>query len=366
MAEQVKTQEQQEYNTMLSRVNNNYFPMIERQLEGNHIEFTQYAKQCVISALGAINALMDTAGTSWGDSQLDTSNVTQVLLNVAALQLNATANPRECYFQIRKVKVKDANGNDVWKKKVEMGIEGDGNDAILARFGRNIKKVYPFWLVRAGDDFVYPKYKGLAFTAPEWTPTGKGDVVKVVYPILDNDNTVHYYIAEREDVAKNLMAHINNNLMNETFGICKDRYNATPEQKAKIAEKKKEIMDKAKALGLDALDDVEMQAYISPAWTEPQSRETMIIRKMRNNIVKKIPKDFGNSFTSAVYNEATDESYRAAKLEIAENNGVQDVDFTEIVDEPQPVPVQPAQPQEAAEQTTLMGSTKRTRPSFLD
>ena len=40
----------------------------------------------------------------------------------------------------------------------------------------------------------------------------------------------------------------------------------------------------------DILDSQEYQSYISPAWKSPQSRESMIVRKMRNNIVKKIPK----------------------------------------------------------------------------
>ena len=35
-----------------------------------------------------------------------------------------------------------------WKKVVEMGIEGDGTDALLRQFGNEIEKVYPVWLVK--------------------------------------------------------------------------------------------------------------------------------------------------------------------------------------------------------------------------
>ena len=305
--------------TQLTKVNDIYLPMITNQLENNNINLSEYAKSCVVNAISAINNVLDTNGVSWGDTALDTSSVTQILLSVAALQLNATANPRECYFQIRNVSTKGADGKQVWKKKIEMGIEGDGFDALVDRFGRNVKKIYPHWLVREDDEFKYPRYVGVDLTPPEWNPTGNGKIVRIVYPILSTDNTVDYYISERADVKKNLIAHINNNLMNETFGVCADRYKATEEQKVKITEKKKELLSKAKELDLDALlDSADFDKYISPAWKEEQSRESMIIRKMRNNIVKKIPKDFSSSFVSEIYNENSDESYKTYTAEYVE------------------------------------------------
>lgn len=316
------------YKTQLAKVNDTYLPMITNQLENNNINLSEYAKSCVVNAISAINGVLDANGVSWGDKQLDTNGMTQILLSVAALQLNATANPRECYFQIRNVSSKgvDENGKPttVWKKKIEMGIEGDGYDSLVNRFGRDVKKVYPHWLVREDDDFKYPRYVGLELTPPEWQPKGTGKVVRVVYPIQSNDGVVDYYISERADVKKNLMAHISNNMMNETFGVCADRYKASEEQKQQIAEKKREILAKAKELDLDALlDNAEFDKYISPAWKEEQSRESMIIRKMRNNIVKKIPKDFSSSFVAEIYNENSDEAYKTYKeeyIEVEEQN----------------------------------------------
>ena len=312
------------YETQLAKVNNLYLPMITSQLENNNITLSEYAKSCVVNAISAINGVLDSNGISWNDKQLDTNGMTQILLSIAALQLNATANPRECYFQVRKFQTKDADGNQVWKKKVEMGIEGDGFDSLVSRFGRDVKKVFPYWLVREDDEFKYPRFVGLDLTPPEWMPNGTGKVIRVVYPIQATDGTVTYYISEKSDVKRNLIAHISNNLMNETFGfvtgqkkdnygkmVDRTRYDATPEEKASIDAKKKEILSKAKELELDALlDSAEFDKYISPAWKEEQSRESMIIRKMRNNIVKKIPKDFSSSLTAEIYNENTDETYK--------------------------------------------------------
>ena len=310
------SEQKQVAKTQLAKVNDTYLPMITNQLETNNIKFSEYAKSCVVNAISAINTTLDTNGISWSDKQLDTNGLTQVLLSVAALQLNATANPRECYFQLRNVSYKgvDENGKPatLWKKKIEWAIEGDGYDSLVSRFGRDVKKVYPHWLVREGDEFKYPRYVGLELTPPEWNPTGNGKVVRVVYPIQSTDGSINYYIAERADVKKNLIAHISNNLMNETFGICADRYKADDKQKQQIAEKKKEVLTQAKELELDALlDSADFDKYISPAWKEEQSRESMIIRKMRNNIVKKIPKNFASSLENELYNESADETYKA-------------------------------------------------------
>ena len=329
---EVKT-EVKEFKTQLTKVNDAYLPLITSQLENNNITFSEYAKSCTLNAISAINTMLDTQGISWHDTSLDTSNMTQVLLTVATLQLNATPQANELFFQIRNVSTKGPDGKPVWKKKIEMGVQAEGFDALLSRFGRNVKKVFPIWQVRADDDFKFPRYVGVELLPPEWQPKGTGKVVRVVYPILSTDNTIDYYIAEREDVKRNLIAHINNNLMNETFGICADRYKATESQKVEIATKKRELLDKAKELTLDELlDSLDFDKYISPAWKEEQSRESMIVRKMRNNIVKKIPKDFSNSLVEEIFNESTDEAYKVHKAEMLEasNEPLEEADFVDV------------------------------------
>lgn len=318
------TQEKKKgFETALTKISNTYFPMIQEQLEGNQIEMDDYAKKCVMNSISAINEALDSQGIDWSNPQLDHSNVTEILLSIASLKLNPSASPNEVYFQIRNVKRK-VKGKDEWKKQIEMGIEGDGNDSILARYGRDVKQVMKFWEVREGDKFEYPSFNGIEMKSPQWTPTGQGKVVRVVYPIIKRNDIVEFHIAERHDVIKNLIAHINNNLMRATFGIAKDFYSATPAQKKQIIDKKQEIMEHAEELGLDgAIDDEEIQKHISPAWKSLQSRESMIVRKMRNNIVKKIPKDFGHTIAEMSYDK-TSNFDEAVQTEV-ENNANQEI-----------------------------------------
>lgn len=325
----------QEMRTVLSVATNNYMQVIKKQMDEGGAKFDEYSGKCVMSAMAAINNMIHGKGLTFND--LNSSNVNEILIQIATLKLNANAVPRECYFQVRNVNVGGKGQQEQWEKQIEMGIEGDGNDAILARFGRDVKKVCQVWLVREKDRFVYPKHNGLEMTAPQWEPTGQGEVIRVVYPIIKTDNTVEYYIGERRDVVKNLYAHISNNMMNETFGLVKSgkktRYDATPEEKKKINAKKKELMAKARSLGdLDKiLDCEELSPYISPAWKEYQSREQMIIRKMRNNVTKKIPKDFDSALTAEQYN-MMDDTYREVHAEIEDfaNSTVFDTDFKEV------------------------------------
>lgn len=341
--------------TDLSATTNKYMQVIKHQMDEGGAEFDAYSGKCVIAAMGAINNMIHSQNITLND--LNTSNVNEILIKVATLKLNANAVPRECYFQVRnqKIPAKNKNEKDKWEKLIEFGIEGDGNDAILARYGRDVKKVHQVWLVRENDKFVYPKHNGLEMTAPQWEPTGQGKVIRVVYPIVKTDNTVEYYIGERWDVVRNLYAHISNNMMNETFGIAKDRYNATDAQKAQIAAKKKEIMDKARSLNdLDKiLDCEELAPYISPAWKEPQSREQMIIRKMQNNVVKKIPKDFGSAIAAEQYN-LMDDTYKEIHADIEENaNSVVFESEYKEVEEPKQIEA----PQEQTEEEQKQADT---------
>ncbi|MGX7025842.1 recombinase RecT [Vagococcus hydrophili] len=276
------------YKSQLAKINDTYMPQIETQLHGNGINMTEYQRTCVINSISSINELLVKEGLDM--SKIDQSNLTQTLMQVAALQLNATATPREVYFIKRNQKVK--NGQPI--QIIEMGIEGDGNDAILSRFGRNIKQVHRHWEVREDDGFTYPGYAGITVTPPSWNPKGTGKIVRVVYPVEFNDGQVEFYISEREDVKANLLAHMYNNLMWD-----KDKDN-----------KKPKIKEFAETHSLDEiLDDEEMQKIgnISPAWKEPQSRESMIVRKMRNRIVKKIPKDFSNAYIQQIADNVDDD-----------------------------------------------------------
>lgn len=311
-----------EFGTALTKVNDTFLPLIESQMEKNGLDYSPYAKQCVMYALSGINSVLEKAGVSWASPQLDKSTVSDILTKVAGLRLNASVQPREVYFELRNDK-KKVDGKDVWMKQVTMGIEGDGNDTILSNFGRGVKRVCQIWKVHEGDDFTYPSFNGLDMVPPTWSPKGStGKITKIVYPVVmdgkDGNGYAGFFIAEREGVIPNLLAHLNNNLLLETFGIAKSKWDATAEQKKQIDAKKQEIFNKARSHATidEILDDKDLQKYISPAWTEPYSRESMIERKMRNNAIKKIPKDFGNGMLETMFEETTDEAYKATAREI--------------------------------------------------
>ena len=367
---EVTAKQETQFKTQLSVATQNYMSVIQKQMMEGGAEFDEYSGKCVLAAMGAINNMIHNQGLTFND--LNGSNMNEILIKVATMKLNANAVPRECYFQVRNVNVAKKGAKAVWEKQIEFGIEGDGNDAILARYGRDVKKVHQVWMVRENDKFVYPKHNGLEMTAPQWEPTGQGKVVRVVYPIVKTDNTVEYYIGERWDVIKNLYAHISNNLMNETFGIVENRYDANEKQKAQIAAKKKEVLDKARALNdLDKiLDSEELAPYISPAWREFQSREQMIIRKMRNNVTKKIPKNFGSAIAAEQYN-MMDDTYKEIHAEIEENaNSVvfeaayKEVEEPKQIEEPQEQPVAEEQKQAEPEQKEEVKETETKQQDF--
>lgn len=312
----VSTQGKQEMNTQLSYYANQYTGLMERDFAEHGLVLDDYSKQCVMASMSAIYNLVTSNKAAM--SNLNGSNLRQVIGQVASLKLNANAVPRECYFQLRSKQ--DANKN--WYKEVEMGIEGDGNDALLRNFGVGVKKVYPVWLVKEGDDFTYPKHKGIEVTPPEWEEKGFSQkVIRVVYPVEMKDGKVEYMIAERESVKGNLFAHVRNNLLNETFGLVKGgkktRYDATEAEKKAIAEKKGEILKEL--LACETIEDMlaceVARPYMSAAWLE--TSESMIVRKMRNNAIKKHPKDLNAIAKQSLIQ--MDETYQQTQEEIAEN-----------------------------------------------
>ena len=322
--------EKKQFTTSLSQWSNEITGLIARDYEACGVQFEDYSKQCAMSAMTSIYQLVkDTDKVEMNN--LDTSNLREIVGHCASLKLNANAFPRECYFQIRSKKV----GNN-FVKVVEMGIEGDGNDAILRNFGVGVKMVHPIWIVHEGDEFTYPRRKGLSVEPPEWEEKGLSQkVVKVVYPVELIDGTVQYLISERDSVMVNLFAHVRNNLMNETFGICKNRYDATDKQKAEINAKKDAIYEALRACSTvdEMLKCEAAQPYMSGAWLD--TPENMIVRKMRNNAIKKFPKDY-DSMARRAYVEM-DDSYQRAQEEIQEDANseefVPDVIDVEVVDE---------------------------------
>lgn len=346
MAEKNEVAKKQEFTTGLSQWTNTITGLVSRDFEQNGVQYDEYSKQCAMNAMSAIYQLVQNTDKT-DMNNLNTSNLREVVAQCASLKLNANAMPREVFFQLRS---KQIGGQ--WVKMVEMGVEGDGNDALLRQFGNNVDTVYPVWLVKEGDDFTYPRRRGIEIEPAEWTPKGLSDkTVRVVYPVKLKDGTIEYLIAEREPVRTNLIAHIKNNMLNETFGFVtgknskgkdRTRYDATAEEKAKINAKKEEILSAVREC--ETLEDIlkceVAKPYISAAWLD--TPEAMIVRKMRNNAIKKFPKNLNSMASSSLLQ--LDETYKASQEEIAENENseefaieeetvVADSDAVEVVTE---------------------------------
>lgn len=327
MAENTAVAEKKAFTTSLSEWSNTITGLIVNDYKTCGMELDDYSKECAIEAMTSIFNLVKNDPKS-DIGKLDTSNLTGIVKRCANLKLNASAYPRECYFQLRNVNVgKDPQtGRDIWQKQVEMGIEGNGYDSLLSNYGNNVKQVYPHWIVKEGDKYIPPKHKGLSVTEPEWEEKGlSSKAVRVVYPVMLTDGTVTYLSADRDSVKINLLAHVKQNMMNATFGICADRYKATEKQKSEIKDKKNEVLNALRACKtVDEMLECEIaKPFISGAWLD--TPESMIQRKMCNNAIRKYPKNYDPMARQAILE--MDDIYKTAQAEIEENEN--SVEFIE-------------------------------------
>ena len=325
MATKNEVAEKKQFTTSLSQWSNEITGLIARDYEACGVQFDDYSKKCALEAMTSIYTLVkNDEKVNMGN--LDTSNLRGIVEHCASLKLNASAYPRECYFQLRSVKV----GNE-WQKVVEMGIEGAGYDSLLANYGKDVEQVYPYWVIKEGDTYIPPKHKGLEVTPPEWEENGLSDkAIRVVYPVKLKDGSVTYLSADRNSVKVNLLAHVKQNMMNATFGICADRYKATEKQKEEIKAKKDEMLNALRACATvdDMLACEIARPFISGAWLD--TPESMIQRKMCNNATRKFPKNYDPMARQAQIE--MDEVYQASQEEIA--NNANQIEFSEVV-EPQ-------------------------------
>lgn len=277
--------------TALAKTQAFYLSELTASFSKSELVIDAEQRACIVSAISAMMAECKKQGITV--KEVDQSNLLGILGQIALLRINLTAVPAQGYIIIRNKKQGDA-----WTKVFEFSIMSDGHDALARKFGVGVKKIYPFWAVREGDDFTYPAFTGIEISPPTWAPKGyAGKVLRVVYPVEYEDGSVVYYIAERDGVTANLQAHIINNTK-----MSKDLTN----------KQKDEIRDKIAGMDIAAmLSDPTLAGYISPAYKDPHSREAMIVRKMRNNALKQIPLDFGSAYTADAYREADDEYFQA-------------------------------------------------------
>ena len=280
----------------ITNVQNFYMTELEKTITEYSMKLDEEQINCAQSMLATMMSLCQKEAIKLSD--IDQSNIMMLLKQCVMLRLNFSSVPSECYMIIRNQKDK----NDNWIKVFEFGVQGDGNDKIVRTYGVGVKKIYPYWIVREGDDFTYPVFKGLAMEPPTWGAKGGcGKYIRVVYPVEYTDGSVQFHIAERADVAVNLKAHILNNIKMK---------------KDMDYGKKQAIQDKIKDMTLDQMfEDKDLLGIMSPAWKEPHSRESMILRKMRNNALKPIPREFKNVYVAEAYEYTIEDKVTQEELD---------------------------------------------------
>lgn len=285
----------------VQKATDTYSTSVISSLNGLGIQATPNQVQCIALGIQKMSEALASSkdGKDWKD--LDQSSVTDCLTQIALLEVNLASYPAEGYVAIK--------GN-----KMTFAPQGEGYRTLVEKFGRNVDRVYEPWLVKEGDDFKYPHFKGIEIEPPEWTPKGYGKCIRVVYPIKMTDGTIQYLISEREQVKSNLLAHVANNLR---YNGNRDLYEA--------------LLKKAETKSLDELlhdPSFLKDGNVSPAWKEPNC-ESMVIRKMKNNVLKNFPKDtssvvVANAIKEAESNDDESEPTPMATIDISTPKQVED------------------------------------------
>lgn len=257
-----------------------------------------YQAICGYNILSRINILLSKEGLSHLSEGIDRESINNAIKYVVYYRLNCDNN--EVYCMIRNDKRKrfrvDNNGNkkeeEYWVKVIEVKPQYKGTLKIVAKYGRNVEKVYPEWIVREGDVFKYPIYKGVdGANPPEWEIHGTdGNVKLVVVPILFKDGYIDYRIAERESVATNIKAQIKQSLI------------------GKPQAQKEEIMAKIRDMTLEELlTDKTVKNFVNETYTGLSSEE-MIITKLVLNAVKRVPIDYDSALARELNEKTFDNS----------------------------------------------------------
>jgi len=283
----------------------------------SNISFDEYQQEIVVNTVRKI------AETGMDIYEFDTNNVADVLYQTAFLRLNPSAMPRHCYFISRNV----YEGGRISGKKLEIGIEGEGNDEILRTAGVGIRRdehneavgVHKVWVVREFDDFQDGYYSGVNFIPPTWkpkpTPIGqkKGRVIKVVYPIERTSGDVEYWSAERADLQPIILKHIEQNLKQYSKAD-KNGYDELMKELRDLSFD--EIIENYsdKVIEFKAWGKSNSQQVISDSYTGVTG-DAMIVRKLRNVAIRTFPKNFDKTVVAKLYEKTFEERYERTPIE---------------------------------------------------
>ena len=282
----------------------NFVHKLEGIASGIDIKFDDYQKECVFNALRTIDPML--RGQNLSLAKFDQDNVILVLQQVAFLRLNPSANPRECYFIVRKNK--DKAGQEL-APTLEFGIEGAGNDRILMEFGRDVKAVKSY-IVYEEDEFTEGYMDGWDVILPKYKRTFKTNRPKMaVYLVRRADGETDVLYATLDDVKKSLLAGAKQNgaddkLLREIEK--QDVWTLLTDEKWLNRVIKKEFKK-----WNQTTKKYEVTEYTSPlfnpSYTAPNSRDNMVERKLRNHATRKYPKNFDQTKVKELYEETFEE-----------------------------------------------------------
>ena len=302
-----------------------YIDSIGKGLQSLMGDTSPYQALCGYNILNSINALLAREGLDHRSDNVDKASINDAIKFAMVYQLNT--DNKEVFVIIRNVKT--ASG---WVKRIECKPQYKGQLKIIATYGRNVKKVYPEWVVREGDEFTYPMMKGIEVVPPTWTcKSTDGKVVRVVVPIKYDDGFIDYRIAERESVATNIKAQIK-----QTLQGSKDYSD----------DEVKRLIALAKDMSLeDLINDPKLSTLINETYKGISSEE-MIITKLVINATKRVAIEYGSALKRELLEKTYDNSdvytpsHKAEELAQNEAKQIEIQEVKEVEPEPKKIEVE--------------------------
>lgn len=281
---------------------------LDNSLKQMDVKMSDYGKKCVANAIGSLILYCQN-----NDIKLESINpilLKSQLQNIGLTELNCAGLPSEAYIELRKTKVeveKDDKKEEREIYNIAIKPQGAGNEKLVRKYGVGIKKdtgLHQAILIHEGDEVIMPSYEGALITPLKINCKFENinkKVIGVAYVIEKSDGTEDYLIATREGIKPNIIAQIRQNALykfkKEVEYTGKDgkvkKYQKTDEE----ARDKfyAELDAKAEPMSVDELIDA-YKDYVNPTYTSGGSKESMILRKMKNNALKNYPKEYDNSY----------------------------------------------------------------------
>lgn len=294
---------------------------LEKSMNVVDVAFTDYGRKCVVNAIGQL--ILTCQNQSIKLEDINSILLKQQLQSVGLTELNCAGQPSEAYFDMRKTWVKVVN-KETGKEEsrlvynVTIKPQGAGNEKLVRKYGVGLKKgtgLHQAILIHEGDVVTMPQYEGAVIT-PLKVETKfeniNNKVIGVAYVIEKEDGSEDYLIATREGIKPNIIAQIRQNALYKFKVEKTNSKGATYEAVDEDARDKfyTKLDADAEKMNVDELITA-YKDYVNPTYTSGGSKESMILRKMKNNALKYYPKEYDNSYIkNAVENmfEEKDES----------------------------------------------------------